>query len=40
MRRELPLAVPGFTEMAVWHERSQRDPAHQWLRTTLFETLG
>nr|WP_232733400.1 LysR substrate-binding domain-containing protein [Serratia marcescens] len=27
-----PLAVPGFEMTMLWHERSHRDPAHQWLR--------
>ena len=29
---EPPLAVPGFGLAMLWHERSHRDPAHQWLR--------
>ncbi|WP_050469196.1 LysR family transcriptional regulator [Herbaspirillum chlorophenolicum] len=32
----LPLAVPGFTKTAVWHERAHRDPAQRWLRELLF----
>lgn len=39
VRRPLPLAVPGFTKLAVWHERSHRDPAHQWLRAHLFASI-
>lgn len=27
-----PLPVPSFRIMMTWHERSQRDPAHEWLR--------
>lgn len=27
-----PVDVPGFDMAMVWHERSHRDPAHQWLR--------
>ncbi|MGP1259450.1 MULTISPECIES: LysR family transcriptional regulator [Serratia] len=27
-----PLAVPGFEMTMLWHKRSHRDPAHQWLR--------
>lgn len=26
------LAVPGFEMTMLWHKRSHRDPAHQWLR--------
>jgi DNA-binding transcriptional LysR family regulator len=40
VRRPLPLTVPGFTKIAVWHERSHRDPAHRWLRAVLFETAA
>lgn len=29
---EAPFAVPGFEMSMLWHERSHRDPAHQWLR--------
>lgn len=29
---EPPVAVPGFEMHMLWHERSHRDPAHQWLR--------
>jgi DNA-binding transcriptional LysR family regulator len=29
---ESPVAVPGFEMFMLWHERSHRDPAHQWLR--------
>jgi DNA-binding transcriptional LysR family regulator len=27
-----PVDVPGFEMAMLWHERSHRDPAHQWLR--------
>lgn len=27
-----PVPLPTFRIMATWHERSHRDPAHQWLR--------
>jgi len=33
-----PLPIPGFTKSMAWHERSHRDPAHQWLRALLLET--
>src|ERR1019366_5559257 len=29
---EPPVDVPGFEMAMLWHERSHRDPAHQWLR--------
>lgn len=32
---ELPLELPGFSIAMLWHERFQRDPAHQWLREKL-----
>ncbi|SIT47256.1 putative transcription regulator protein [Paraburkholderia ribeironis] len=35
-----PLEIPGFTKMAVWHERTDRDPAHRWVRELLFETCA
>lgn len=35
-----PLTIPGFTKIAVWHERTHRDPAHRWIRALLFETSG
>lgn len=27
-----PVDIPGYEMVMLWHERSQRDPAHQWLR--------
>lgn len=32
---EPPLDVPGYEMVMLWHERSHRDPAHQWLRETI-----
>jgi len=32
-----PLEIPGFTKIAVWHERSHRDRGHQWVRNLLFD---
>jgi DNA-binding transcriptional LysR family regulator len=29
---EPPVEVPGYEMSMLWHERSHRDPAHQWLR--------
>lgn len=31
-----PLPVPGFTKIAVWHERSHRDAGQHWARQLLF----
>ncbi|MDG4718043.1 MULTISPECIES: LysR family transcriptional regulator [Thalassospira] len=35
-----PIDIPGFTKLAVWHERTHRDPRHQWLRQVMFEVCG
>lgn len=35
-----PLPIPGFTMVVAWHERAQRDPAHQWLRAQLHQALA
>lgn len=32
---ELPLPLPGLAVASGWHERSRRDPAHQWFRRQL-----
>lgn len=32
---EAPVEVPGYEMALLWHERSQRDPAHRWLRETI-----
>ncbi|MCA2015872.1 LysR family transcriptional regulator [Vibrio tritonius] len=29
---DTPLEVQGFTKSMAWHERSHRNPAHQWIR--------
>jgi DNA-binding transcriptional LysR family regulator len=29
---EPPVKGPGYEMAMLWHERSHRDPAHQWLR--------
>lgn len=31
-----PVNIPGFTKLAVWHERAHHDPAQRWLRELLF----
>ena len=35
---EPPLPVPGFTKVAVWHERTHRDAGQLWARDILFKT--
>jgi len=35
--RDPPIAVPGFTKLLAWHERTQHDPAMVWLRERLAE---
>lgn len=35
-----PLDVDAFTMMMAWHERTEQDPAHQWLRSVLQEIIG
>ncbi|WP_435953948.1 LysR family transcriptional regulator [Dryocola sp. BD626] len=35
-----PLAIPGFTKVAAWHERTHQDAAHRWVREVLFESCG
>lgn len=35
---EPPIDIPGFTKVAVWHERTHRDLGQQWARGVLFET--
>jgi DNA-binding transcriptional LysR family regulator len=32
----VPVEIPGFTKVAVWHERMHQDPAQRWMRETLF----
>lgn len=38
--RPPPLEVPGFTKLAAWHERTQRDPGHRWVRALLAEVCA
>lgn len=35
-----PLPVPGFTKVAVWHERGHRDAGQRWAREVLFAACG
>ena len=32
---EAPVQLPGYDMVMLWHERSHRDLAHQWLRETI-----
>lgn len=34
-----PLEIPGFTKVVAWHARTQRSPAHQWVREVLVGCL-
>ncbi len=36
---EAPLEVPGYEMAMLWHERSHRDPAHQWLREQIAKAV-
>lgn len=36
---EPPVDVPGYEMAMLWHERSHRDPAHQWLREYIANSL-
>jgi len=36
---EPPVDVPGYEMVMLWHERSHRDPAHQWLRETISKSV-
>jgi len=35
---EPPVPIPGFTVVALWHPRMQKDPGHRWLRELLVAT--
>ncbi len=37
---EPPIDVPGYEMAMLWHERSHRDPAHQWLRDHIQKSVG
>lgn len=34
-----PIAIPNFNKSLVWHERNHRDPAQQWLRDLMVQTV-
>jgi len=35
-----PLAIPGYEMLMLWHERVHRDPAHQWLREHIVNSVA
>ncbi|MDV5140355.1 LysR family transcriptional regulator [Chimaeribacter arupi] len=35
-----PLAIPGFTKLVAWHERTHSALAYRWLRTQLFDLFS
>ncbi|WP_156678148.1 LysR family transcriptional regulator [Sphingomonas profundi] len=35
-----PVAVPGFTKLAVWHGRTHNDEGQRWIRALLLQTSG
>ena len=37
---EPPVEIPGFEMAMLWHERSHRDPAHQWLREHIVASVS
>lgn len=37
---EPPLPIQGFGKSVAWHERTHRDPGHQWLRSLLIEVCA
>ena len=34
-----PVEIPGYEMVMLWHERSPRDPAHQWLRVHIQKSV-
>jgi DNA-binding transcriptional LysR family regulator len=34
--RQMPVEIPPYEISLAWHERSQQDPAHEWLRGLLY----
>ena len=36
---EPPVEVPGYEMAMLWHERSHRDSAHQWLRKHIADSV-
>ena len=35
-----PIEIPGYEMAMLWHERSHRDPAHQWLRELVTRSVS
>jgi DNA-binding transcriptional LysR family regulator len=35
-----PVEVPGYEMVMLWHERSHRDPSHQWLRELIGSSIN
>ncbi|MDC7429290.1 LysR family transcriptional regulator [Acinetobacter baumannii] len=33
-----PLEIPGFSKVALWHNRTEHDPRYRWLRQLMLET--
>lgn len=38
--KPIPFDIPPLPIKAIWHERSQHNPVHQWIRNTLAESLN
>lgn len=36
---EPPISIPGFDMLMLWHERLHLDPAHQWLRKQIAQSI-
>jgi DNA-binding transcriptional LysR family regulator len=36
---EIPLKVPGFDVISVWHQRVENNPLHRWLRSQILEVV-
>lgn len=34
-----PIEIPGYEMVMLWHERSNLDPSHQWLRDVIVSTI-
>lgn len=37
---ETPIEVEGFETVVVWHSRHQADPAHQWIRRSIADSVN
>ncbi|WP_051226053.1 type 2 periplasmic-binding domain-containing protein [Moraxella caprae] len=35
-----PINIDGFTIMMTWHERTEQDMAHRWLRGVVLDVIG